>query len=57
MMTIEERLDIYGPASCPWCGLYKRVYVRDGTELVCRDCSREAQAIEATWMDGLEGAE
>jgi hypothetical protein len=47
------------PSTCPWCGLAKKVYVRDGSELVCTDCNKEAQAIEATWLDGLprEGEE
>ena len=50
---IKDRLDIYGPASCPWCGLHKQVYVRAESELVCTDCSLEAQAREATFGDGL----
>jgi hypothetical protein len=47
------------PSTCPWCGLAKKVYVRAGGELVCTDCNKEAQAIEATWLDGLptEGEE
>ena len=50
-MTIEDRLAIYGPALCPWCGLHKQVYVRAGSELVCQDCSKEAQAREAMEVD------
>jgi hypothetical protein len=36
--TIEERLAPYGPATCPTCGQYRRVYVRVGDELVCLGC-------------------
>jgi len=39
------------PSTCPWCGQHRRVYVRAGYELVCRACSLEAQAIEATGAD------
>ncbi len=52
-MTIEERIAVYGPASCPWCGLYKRVYVRAGTELVCEECKREAVALDAVGNEAL----
>jgi len=52
-MTIEDRLDIYGPASCPWCGVYKRVYVRAGSELVCVECAREAEALDAMGNEAL----
>ena len=46
---IKDRLDIYGPASCPWCGEHKRVYVRAGSELVCSDCAKQAEALDAVW--------
>ncbi len=49
-MTIEDRIAIYGPATCPWCGEYRRVYVRWGTEMVCTECKVEAEA-----RDGVEG--
>lgn len=57
VMTIEDRIAIYGPATCPWCGVYKRVYVRAGTELVCQECKREAEGLEAVWNEAAIGDE
>ncbi len=49
----------WGPSTCPWCGLSKKVFVRAGSELVCTDCVEKDAAMDATWMDGLprEGEE
>jgi hypothetical protein len=58
--TLEQmKTQPAGPSTCPWCGLREKVYVRTGGELVCADCNKESQAIEATWLDGLpkEGEE
>ena len=46
-MTTEQ----VGPASCPWCGLAKKVFVRAGSELVCTDCVEKDAAMDATWGD------
>ncbi len=48
-MTIEERLEVYGPSTCPVCGEYARVFVRNEllNELVCVFCDRNENAHEA----------
>ena len=41
------------PSTCPWCQLNKKVYVRAGSELVCTDCRREAEALDAMGNEAL----
>ncbi len=41
------------PSTCPWCGLRNKIYVRAGSELVCTDCRREAEALDAMGNEAL----
>ena len=36
------------PATCPWCGFTKKVFLCAGSELVCTDCVKEFEASEGS---------
>ncbi len=50
-MHDQQRDEPPRPTTCPWCGQHKLVYIRAGSDLVCVDCSKQAQALEATADD------
>ena len=41
------------PSTCPWCGIPNKVFVRAGSELVCTDCRREVEALDAIGNEAL----
>jgi ribosomal protein S27E len=49
MISLTKRLEPYtvDVARCPWCNETARVFIRAGSELVCRECVWMSAALEA----------